>query len=120
MSGGVYGSAVRLKRKKPSKYKNVQIREDGIVFDSLREHKRYMELRLLRRAGEIENFIVHPRYPLLVDGQKICIYEADFCYSDVKTGVSHVEDVKGARTALYILKRKLMRACLNIDVEEIK
>lgn len=121
---GIYSGAVRLQRKKPSKYKNVQIREDGIVFDSLREHKRYLDLRLLQRAGEISGLEVHPRYPLVVNDQKICIYEADFRYyvrsKEINSGRTVVEDVKGARTALYLLKRKLMRACLNIDVEEIK
>jgi hypothetical protein len=36
---------------------------DGYKFLSLLEAKRYGELKLLERAGEIKNLEVHPRYP---------------------------------------------------------
>ena len=37
------------------KYKNKFISIDGIVFDSNRESKRYQELRVLEKAGEIKD-----------------------------------------------------------------
>jgi hypothetical protein len=57
---------------------------DGYKFLSLLEAKRYGELKLLERAGEIKNLEVHPRYPLLVKGHPICTYEADFRYRGIR------------------------------------
>lgn len=42
-------------RKKQNKYKACKVIVDDIVFDSGREAKRYNELKLLEKAGEIEN-----------------------------------------------------------------
>jgi hypothetical protein len=102
-----------------SKYGNVPTIVDGIRFDSMLESKRYAELKLLAHAKAITGLQVHPRYPLEVNGQKICIYEADFAYTDSR-GTVHVEDTKGAKTALYSLKKKLMRACHGIEIEEAR
>lgn len=37
------------------KYHNRKTVIDGITFDSAKEARRYMELKLLERAGEISN-----------------------------------------------------------------
>lgn len=105
-------------RRKPSKYRNVKVRSDGYAFDSKAEYRRYEELVLLERAGEITQLGVHPRYALEVLGEKICVYEADFSYQD-RVGALHVEDVKGVRTREFILKKNLMRAIHGIEVIEI-
>ena len=36
-----------------SKYRNKKITINGITFDSIKESKRYQELKLLERANEI-------------------------------------------------------------------
>lgn len=101
------------------KYNNVATMLDGYRFDSKMEATRYSELKLLNRAGKIGEIEVHPKFPLVVNGTKVCTYEADFRYFDKERG--HVtEDVKGARTALFALKKKLMKAVHDIDVQEIK
>ena len=67
---------------------------DGFVFDSQAEAKRFFELKLLLRAFEIRDLVVHPKYALEVNGVKIGEYEADFSYTCPQRG--HViEDVKG-------------------------
>ncbi len=83
---------------------------DNIVFDSRREMLHYLNLRLLVRAGTITNLELQPSFPLIVNGQTICRYVADFRFSDLD-GRDNIHDVKGARTALYILKYKLFHAC---------
>src|SRR5262245_26691204 len=100
---------------------NVPVNEDGHVFDSLAERRRYRELRLLERGGAIVDLRVHPPYDIVVNGRHICRYIADFSYSD-EAGRLRVEDVKAppSRTPQYHLKRKLMLACLGIRVEEVK
>ena len=105
----------------PSKYRNVQTVVDGITFDSKAEARRYGELRMLEQAGAILHLELQPRFPLMVNGVKVSTYVADFAYSTLMQELV-VEDVKSAPTRAnraYRLKRKLMKACLGIDVQEI-
>lgn len=102
-----------------NKYHAVATMVDGFRFDSQAEARRYGELKLLVRAREITDLEVHPKFPLMVNDAKICTYIADFRYRDTR-GTTHVEDVKGRKTALYSLKKKLVRACCGIEIEELK
>ena len=52
-----------------SKYRNRKTTIDGIAFDSKAEARRYAELKLLERAGEIKDLELQPKYRLL-DGFK--------------------------------------------------
>ena len=106
-------------RRSKSKFRNKPQSIDGYRFLSMLEAKRYTDLKLMERAGEIKNLEVHPRFPLFVGSHHICTYEADFRYSDNR-GTVHIEDTKGFRTALFILKKKLMKACHGIEVEEVR
>ena len=101
------------------KYNNRPTVIDGYRFDSKLEASRYGELRLLEKAGDIKDLEVHPHYPLEVNGLKICTYEADFRYTDNR-GTIHVEDVKGFDTAVSRIKRKLVKATCEINVEIIR
>ena len=103
-----------------NKYNAKKTIVDGIKFDSKMEAERYAELKLMQKAGEIRNLEVHPRYPMFIGGQHICFYEADFGYRKKFSDPIHVEDVKGVRTALFILKKKLMLAIHGILVKEIR
>lgn len=49
---------------------------------------------------------------------KVCVYVADFVYLDLFDGKEIVEDAKGYRTAIYKLKKKLMKAVHSIDIFE--
>lgn len=105
-----------------SKYGAVRQEVDGYRFDSKAEARRYSELRLLELAGEIHDLQVHPRWPINVNGTPICVYVADFSYrrSSIHGVGQVVEDVKGVRTAVYKLKRRLMLAKFGIDVQEVQ
>ena len=101
-----------------NKYKAVRTEVDGITFDSKREAARYMELMLLQRAGEIERLELQPKYDCIVNGRKICTYRADFRYFTKESSV--VEDVKGMKTAVYRLKKKLVEALYpGVTIQEI-
>jgi hypothetical protein len=104
---------------RPSKYGSVRTTVDDVTFDSKRESQRYLELKTLERAGEILNLELQPSYELVVNGQKIGTYKADFRYID-NEGNTIVEDVKGVRTDVYKLKRKLMMAIHGIEIEEME
>ena len=102
-----------------TKYGNTRVTEDGFTFDSKAEFRRYRELRLLEKTGEIYNLQVHVPFPLVVNDILICNYEADATYQR-QGGALVVEDVKGHITREYRLKKKLMLACHGIKIEEVK
>jgi hypothetical protein len=101
-----------------AKYGNQRVEIDGHKFASKKEARRYQELRLLERAGEIVSLKLQPRFDLYVKDQKVCAYVGDFSY--FRGGKQLVvEDAKGFKTDVYKLKRKLMKACHNIEVVEV-
>lgn len=104
---------------KKSKYGNEKTIIDGIVFHSKREADRYLVLKAMRDAGEIIGLRLQPHLPCDVNGTHVCTYVADFAYTRPGIPRETFEDVKGHRTALYILKKKLVRACHGIDIEEV-
>ena len=108
-----------------SKYGNKKVEVDGIVFDSKREARRYLELTLLEKAGEIRNLERQVKFELIpsqrIDGKVVersCDYVADFTYYD-KDGRYVVEDTKGMKTKDYIIKRKLMLYIHKIRIREV-
>tara|TARA_R110000787_G_scaffold160652_4_gene274237 strand:+ start:992 stop:1336 length:345 start_codon:yes stop_codon:yes gene_type:complete len=102
-----------------SKYNAVKTEVDGIVFDSKAEAKRYGELRLLLMADEIRQIELQPKFPCHVNGDLICTYVADFKYRDQRTGERVIEDVKGMKTPVYKLKKKLVEALYALEIVEI-
>lgn len=101
-----------------TKYRSIPTTVDGIRFPSIKEARRYQELKLLERAGEVCSLQLQPAYRIEVNGETICKYVADFRYWDEKKQQMVVEDVKGYRTREFVLKKKLMRAVHGIDVLE--
>lgn len=102
------------------KYGNKKVDEDGYTFDSKAEHREYRGLKLRQRAGLIEDLTVHPKWDLIVNGVKVGTYSADFSFRVVPIKALVVVDVKGVRTAVYSLKKKLMFAVHGITIIEIK
>lgn len=92
-----------------SKYRARKTEIDGIVFDSAKEARRYLDLKLLERCGEIKGLERQVRYELLPKNgrERAVYYIADFRYEE--NGKRVVEDVKGVRTREYILKRKMFK-----------
>ncbi|MCA0358713.1 MAG: DUF1064 domain-containing protein [Proteobacteria bacterium] len=102
-----------------SKYGNRKTVVDGITFDSAKEGRRYRELKLFERAGQIRDLEMQKRFPIRVNDELVCSYIADFQYVEAHSGKTVVEDVKGMRTREYILKRKLMHAVHGITIKEV-
>lgn len=105
-----------------NKYRNTPTIVDGIRFASKREAKRYQELRLLERAGEISALQLQPRFPIIAEGIPICTYIGDFSYWTSGKNEAQkfiVEDSKGVRTDLYRIKRKLVKALYKLDITEV-
>ena len=98
-----------------SKYRAVKTTIDGVTFASKKEAARYVELKLCEKYGVISNLELQPKYVLIGkfttrSGEKIreLAYVADFRYVDSTTGDTIVEDVKGMKTDVYKIKRKLL------------
>ena len=102
-----------------NKYGNIKTEVDGIKFDSKAEARRYSELKLLEKAGEISNLELQPRYDIKIGGKYIAHYKADFRYFTAEEAV--VEDVKGVKTPIYRLKKKLVEALYpGVKIVEVK
>lgn len=101
-----------------TKYRAIRTTVDGITFDSKREANRYSELKMMEKAGIINSLKLQPEFKCQINGKKICTYKADFEYlmvdeegPDGQIGYYIVEDVKGFKTPVYRLKKKLVEAC---------
>jgi len=101
------------------KYGNRKTVVDGRIFASKREAKRYGELRLLLKAGEIVDLECQPVIPCIVNGATVCRYIADFSYVRKFDSYHSYEDVKGFKTPIYRLKKKLVKACTGVEIIEV-
>ncbi len=99
-----------------SKYRNIKTIINGISFHSKKEGLRYVELKQLEKRKKIFNLKLQPKYIIAINGIKICSYIADFSYGE--NGFTIVEDVKGFKTSIYRLKKKLMKVILGIEIYE--
>ena len=118
-----------------NKYRSKKITRDGMTFDSLKEYRRFCELCLLERAGQIADLHRQRTYLLIpcqyepdTIGKRGGIkrgkllerevsYIADFVYT--QDGKQIVEDTKGFKTKDYIIKRKLMLYIHGIRIKEV-
>ncbi len=114
------------RQRRPQKYGNEKVSDKGITFDSKAEHKRWQYLAMLERAGEIRDLRLQVAFELIPaqvspSGKKErpTVYLADFVYTD-RAGCQVVEDVKGAVTPEFRLKRKLMLWRHGIEVKEVR
>lgn len=112
-----------MRTSRRSKYGAVKTTVDGIVFHSQKEARRYGELKLLERAGEIRNLQLQPTFYLWAPGgdvdDRIGEYRADFSYTDIRHRKLVIEDVKGFRTPLYKWKKKHVETQYGIQIREI-
>lgn len=112
------------------KYRNQHAKRSSstgtqIKFDSKKEAARYDALMELLRAGLIAELKLQPEFTLqeafvMPNGEKVQAirYRADFSYR-TPAGAYIVEDVKGVRTDVYKLKRKMVLEKYGIEIVEV-
>ena len=94
-----------------NKYRNKKIIVDDYIFDSIQESRRYKELKLLLRTGQIQDLELQPHFLLQESFKKNgkiyrkIEYIADFKY--IENDKTIVEDVKGLQTDVFKIKHKL-------------
>lgn len=103
-----------LPKKISHKYGAIPTEVDGIKFSSKKEAKRYRALLLLKESGELLFFL--RQTPWHLPG-KVKYYSDFFCFW--KDGTATVEDVKGIKTSMYILKKKQVEALYGVVITEI-
>lgn len=109
-----------------NKYSNKKVIVDDIKFDSKKEAIRYKQLKLLEQKGEIRNlelqksFELQPKFRKNNKTYRNIVYKADFCYFDVKNDKYIVEDVKGFKTDVYTLKKKIFEyQYQDLEIKEV-
>ena len=88
---------------------------DNQRFASKKEAKRYLELKELRKSGEVVFFLTQVRFPIVETNAK---YVCDFVVF-WKDQTITVEDVKGLKTDVYKLKKKLIESEYPFMITEI-
>ena len=112
------------------KYGAKRTEVDGVKFQSKAEARRWQELLLLQRAGEIRDLRRQVRIELHTYGVFGVVpiksptgrpryYLADFEYYD-QVGRRVLEDVKGMDTPESALKRAIVEGMLGIKVQVVK
>jgi hypothetical protein len=108
--------------RKRSKYNNHRFTDSEGVWDSKKERERWGQLRILESAGKIQELDKKIPYELIPVSMKhgkrlrAVVYIADFVY--IEDGNKIVEDVKGYRNKVYLLKKRLMWEKFGIDILE--
>jgi hypothetical protein len=116
--------------KKRNKYFSIPTENhDGSMSDSKKEAALdYKFMVLLPLSKEIDHVIRKERFPFIHNGMVLCSYEADWTvyYTDGRKQVFDAKVVKkvknktvGTSTALYRLKKKMMKVFYNIDIQEV-
>jgi len=100
-----------------SKYGAQKTEVDGIVFASKKEAKRYSELKIMEKAGEISHLELQPRIklfsgdvPVRFDSGRQATYVGDFRYFSKRDDARILEDCKGYKTTDYKLKKAFVQA----------
>lgn len=107
------GKMVQIENKK-SKYGANKVEVDGIKFDSKKEADFYNELKLRLLAGDIKGFCRQAEFVLAPNLR----YKADFVVFN-SDGTADVIDVKGFKTDVYKLKKKLFEDKFNLKIREV-
>lgn len=106
------------KPQRRSKYGAKKTLYDGVKYDSQAEAQRAQEIDMLIKAGKVQSVERQPKFDIYINDTKVCYYKADFriTWAD---GTETIEDVKGFKTAMYRLKKKMTEAAYGIKIVEV-
>ena len=110
---------------KPSRYRAKAVWSDGTFFHSKGELRRWEELKLLEKAGEISELERQVQYNLHVvggDGQPVFVarFTPDFKFIE-RSGEVVIEDFKSpasAKDEAYRLRKRMFEAEYGLQVRE--
>ena len=96
------------------KFKAIPSQYDGIHFSSKKELKRYLELKNLQSRGDIIFFLRQVPFHIPGNTKYVC----DFLIFWSNDNVT-IEDVKGFKTDIYKLKKKLVEHHYPVQIIEV-
>jgi hypothetical protein len=96
------------------KFKAKPVEIDNIKFASKKEAKRYRELLLLKNSGEVLFFLRQVPFHLPGGVKYLCDFMVFWNDGNVT-----IEDVKGVKTPMYILKKKQVEEIYPVKIMEI-
>ena len=111
-------SVTDMEMPKRSKYGNRRVTVDGMRFDSQHEANVYQDLMVRVRSGELKTVCRQVKFDLPGG----IVYIADFVTILPDLRIEAVIDAKSAATKqnrVYINKKKQMKACWGIDIQEV-
>jgi hypothetical protein len=111
-------------RQRGNKFGAVKAKVGDLTFDSQREARRWQQLQLELRAGEVRELLRQVPFAITAttprgDTVTVAKYIADFTYERKQPDGSWrsiVEDAKGVRTDVFNLKKKLVEAIHGIEI----
>jgi hypothetical protein len=116
-----------LPTKSGSKYGNKKTEYGGRVYDSKKEaeYAKHLDMRMKARGKDkVIKWTPQVKYPMVVNGVKICDYYLDFLV-EYEWGVEYIDikpidrkTGKSRSTDVFKLKKKLMLACHGIEILE--
>ena len=118
-SNDMYEIMSGIGRKKPSKYRAKRTQNnDGTFSDSRKEAVLDAEFMSMVKNKGVLSVVRKERFAFILNDIKICSYECDWAvyYRD---GRKEVFDAKGVKTPVYKIKKKMMKAFFNIDIQEV-
>ena len=120
-----------------SKYHSKKVSVAGEMFDSKKEARRWLELKVMESKGLISGLQRQKKFVLIpaqyepdtkgprggkIKGKLLereVAYYADFVYFDEEEKDFVIEDTKGVRTKDYIIKRKLLLWLNGYRIREV-
>lgn len=113
---------------KVTKYRAKKTIVDGHKFDSKREAEWYKRYREMEKRGEIKDLELQPRFLLQPSYKKNgrtvrkIEYVADFRFIECNLEETpHVVDVKGMKTPVYKMKKKMFEYQYpHLTIEEVR
>ena len=99
------------------KYGNKAMEVGGHKFDSRKEARFFLQLQQDPTVKSIQTQVVFELIPKQ-KGERACSYKADFVV-EYHDGRTVVYDVKGMKTDVYRIKRKLMLWVHGITIQEV-
>lgn len=96
-----------------AKYNNYYSTAKANGYDSKFEAGKAQELELLKKAGEIKDFVSQKVLELVVNGYVVCTYKIDFIVYH-NDGITEYVECKGYATPVWKLKWKLFEALYDV------
>lgn len=96
---------------------------DGFVYDSKTEYQWWCVLNLRQRAGEIRDLARQMKFDLVIKGQHVGDYTADFMYEERQkdgTWLRCIDDTKGFHDSLSKLRIKVFECLYDETVRIVK